>query len=241
MSSTAKDQPRKWARVLPVIVVAGVLSFLAGITFVARQSSSGTHPVTGRQIAGIATDARWMDRVEREDEEQPERALDLIGITPGLVVADVGAGSGYMTTRLARRVGLAGKVYAEDLQPALLRILETKARNEKLSNIVPVLGTEDDARLPVAVLDLAILVDVYHEFRQPQVMLRSIRRALKPDGRLVLLEYRKEDPDLPIAPLHKMTVADVRTEVEPEGFFFDLVNEQLPRQHIIVFRKPGSL
>jgi ubiquinone/menaquinone biosynthesis C-methylase UbiE len=95
--------------------------------------------------------------------------------------------------------------------------------------------------LPDAAVDLAILVDVYHEFRQPQVMLRSIRRALKPDGRLVLLEYRKEDPDLPIAPLHKMTLPEVRTEVEPEGFFFDHVDEQLPRQHIIVFRKAGSL
>jgi ubiquinone/menaquinone biosynthesis C-methylase UbiE len=228
---------RRWIRLLPIGVVLGIVSFVAGLSFVARQSASPAHPLTGRRVAGIATDAQWMDRVSREDEEQPERALDLIGITPGMVVADVGAGSGYMSTRLARRVGPRGKVYANDLQPSLLQVLKSKLQEEHLSNVELVFGTEDDARLPTSAIDLALLVDVYHEFSEPQRMLQSIRHALKPDGRLVLVEYRREDPGIPIAELHRMSVADIRAEIEAEGFTFDKAIEQLPRQHIIVFRR----
>lgn len=231
---------RKWIRLVPIGVVLGVVGFLAGISFVGRPSANPTDPLTGRRIAGIASDARWMDRASREQEEQPERALDLLGISPGMIVADVGAGSGYMTVRVARRVGQTGKVYATDLQPALLQILEGKARQERLGNVEVVLGTEDDARLPADAIDLALLVDVYHEFSQPQKMLQSIRRSLKPGGRLALVEYRKEDPTLPIADTHRMSAADVRTEVEAEGFTFDQVIEALPRQHIIVFRRPAT-
>jgi ubiquinone/menaquinone biosynthesis C-methylase UbiE len=230
---------RRWIRLLPIGVVLGAVAFFAGLSFVARQSANPAHPLTGRRVAGIATDAQWMDRASREDEEQPERALDLIGITPGMIVADVGAGSGYMSMRLARRVGPRGKVYANDLQPSLLQILKSKLQQEHLSNVELVFGTEDDARLPASAIDLALLVDVYHEFSQPQRMLQSIRRALKPDGRLVLVEYRKEDPGIPIAELHRMSVADARAEVEAEGFTFDKAIEQLPRQHIIVFRSPA--
>jgi predicted methyltransferase len=230
---------RRWIRLLPIGVVLGAVAFFAGLSFVARLSANPAHPLTGRRVAGIATDAQWMDRASREDEEQPERALDLIGITPGMIVADVGAGSGYMSMRLARRVGPRGKVYANDLQPSLLQILKSKLQQEHLSNVELVFGTEDDARLPASAIDLALLVDVYHEFSQPQRMLQSIRRALKPDGRLVLVEYRKEDPGIPIAELHRMSVADARAEVEAEGFTFDKAIEQLPRQHIIVFRSPA--
>jgi ubiquinone/menaquinone biosynthesis C-methylase UbiE len=154
-----------------------------------------------------------------------------------MIVADVGAGSGYMTTRIARIVGPAGKVYAEDIQPAMLRILQDKARTEHLANIELVLGTDVDAPLPENAIDLALLVDVYHEFRHPQEMLRSIRRSLKAGGQLVLVEYRKEDSSIPIASTHRMSVADARTEVEAEGFTFDRVVPGLPRQHIIMFRK----
>jgi len=224
---------RRWIRLLPIGVVLGAVSFFAGLSFVARQSANPAHPLTGRRVAGIATDAQWMDRASREDEEQPERALDLIGITPGMIVADIGAGSGYMSTRLARRVG------PNDLQPSLLQILKSKLQQEHLSNVELVLGNEGDARLPTSAIDLALLVDVYHELSQPQRMLQSIRRALKPDGRLVLVEYRKEDPGIPIAELHRMSVADARAEVEAEGFTFDKAIEQLPRQHIIVFRRPA--
>jgi ubiquinone/menaquinone biosynthesis C-methylase UbiE len=154
-----------------------------------------------------------------------------------MVVADVGAGTGYMTILLARRVGPAGKVYASDLQPAMLQIIRDKARAQRLSNVNIVQGKEDDARLPENAIDLALLVDVYHELWRPQEMLRSIRRSLKPDGELILVEYRKEDPSIPIADTHRMSVADARAEVEAEGFTFDRLVPGLPRQHIIEFRR----
>jgi len=122
----------------------------------------------------------------------------------------------------------------------MLKILQDKVQRQKLTNVEYVQGTPTDARLPPTGIDLALLVDVYHEFWYPQQMLRSIRQALKPNGQLVLLEYRKEDPALPILPEHKMSVVDVRTEVEPEGFTFDRLVSQLPMQHIIVFRKPAQ-
>jgi len=177
-----------------------------------------------------------MERVEREQEEAPDRALALIGIQPGMVVADVGAGSGYMTLRLARLVGPTGLVYANDIQPSLLVLVQRKIEAEHLSNVKLALGSEVDARLPERALDLELLVDVYHEFWHPQEMLRSLHRSLKPDGRLVLVEYRKEDPAIPIADTHRMSVTDARIEVEAEGFRFDGLILGLPRQHIIVFR-----
>ena len=225
-------------RFLVLAALLGLASLYAGLRIGSvRRPVPPVHPLTGRQIAGIATDAEWMDRGEREQEEQPERALALVGIRPGMVVADVGAGSGYMTTRIAALVGPGGKVYANDIQPALLRILQDKVRAAHLSNVEIVLGTETDTRLPADAIDLALLVDVYHELWHPQEMLRSIRRALKPGGELVLIEYRKEDPTIPIAPTHRMSVADARTEVEAEGFTFERVVPGLPRQHIIRFRK----
>ena len=181
--------------------------------------------------------ADWLDRNEREGEENPEGALDAIGLTPGMVVADVGAGTGYMSLRMAKRVGPSGKVYAEDVQPEMLHRLRQNAAEAKLSNIQTVLGGEADPKLPPNALDLILLVDVYHEFSQPQKMLRKMRESLKPDGRLVLLEYRKEDPSIPIRPEHKMSVAEVKLEVEAEGFHLDKVLETLPRQHILILTK----
>jgi SAM-dependent methyltransferase len=197
------------------------------------------HPLSGRPIAPVmgVGGADWLDRSEREAEENPEGALNAIGIKPGMVVADVGAGTGYMSLRLARRVGSSGKVYAEDVQPEMLRRLRQNAAEAKLTNIQTVLGGEADPRLPPGALDLILLVDVYHEFSQPQKMLRKMREALKPDGRLVLLEYRKEDPSIPIRPEHKMSVQEVKLEVEAEGFHLDRVLENLPRQHILILTK----
>jgi ubiquinone/menaquinone biosynthesis C-methylase UbiE len=201
--------------------------------------AQGVHPVTGRQYASVmdAGGAGWLVRPEREAEEHPDAALDAIGIVPGSTVADIGAGAGYMTWRLAARVGPAGKVYANDIQPKMLELLRRNMEERKLPNVVPVLGAADDPRLPRAAIDLAVLVDVYHEFSGPQQMLQHIREALRPDGRLVLVEYRGEDPKVPIRPEHKMTVQQVRAEVEPEGFRLDRVSEALPRQHVIIFRK----
>lgn len=197
------------------------------------------HPLSGRRIAPVmgASGADWLDRHERESEEHPDAALDALGIKPGMVVADVGAGTGYMTLRLAKLVGPSGKVYAEDVQQEMLRRLRQSAAEAGLANIEGVLGAEADPKLPAGKLDLILLVDVYHEFSQPQAMARKMREALKPDGRLVLLEYRKEDPNIPIRPEHKMSVAEVKMELEPEGFRMDQVIETLPRQHILILKK----
>ncbi len=152
-------------------------------------------------------------------------------------MGDVGAGVGYFTWRLAERVGPTGKVYANDLQPRMLEQLRRNLEQRGLHNFETVLGAEDDPRLPAGKLDLVLLVDVYHEFSEPEKMLDGIRRSLKPDGRLVLLEYRQEDPKVPIRPEHKMSVAGVQAEVEPQGYRLERVQETLPRQHILIFRK----
>jgi predicted methyltransferase len=225
------------ARLIIVAIPLGLAAFYAGAHLVTTRPAPPIHPLTSRQIAGIATNASWLDRTTREKEEAPEQALALIGVRPGMVVADVGAGSGYMTTRLARLVGPGGKVYANDIQAAMLRIIRDKAAAERLSNIEIVQGSEVDANLPESGIDLALLVDVYHELWHPREMLRSIRRSLMPGGQLVLVEYRREDPGIPIAPTHRMSVADARTEIEAEGFACDRIIEDLPRQRIIIFRR----
>lgn len=179
----------------------------------------------------------WLTRPERASEEHPDQALDAIGIAPGSVVADVGAGVGYFTEKLARRVGPNGRVYANDIQQAMLDQLRRNMARKKIGNVTTVLGGENDPHLPANTLDLVLLVDVYHEFSKPQAMLRHIRESLKPDGRIVLLEYRKEDPNVPIREEHKMSVQGVKDELIPEGFRFDKVIEVLPQQHILIFRK----
>lgn len=215
-----------------------VLALLLSLWCFQTGMAQSEHPITGRKIAPVmgAGGAGWLERSERESEEAPERALDAMGIRPGMVVADVGAGTGYFALRIARRVGPEGKVYANDVQPEMLDKLKANARHEKLINVETVLGAEADPRLPTGKIDVILLADVYHEFSRPQEMLQHMRAALKPDGRLILLEYRKEDPAIPIRPDHKMTVADVKAEVEAEGYKLDKVIETLPRQHIIVFR-----
>lgn len=184
--------------------------------------------------------ADWLERHERESEENPELALNAIGLRPGMVVADVGAGVGYFALRMAKRVEPGGKVYANDIQPEMLRRLRKKAAEENITNIQTVLGGESDPKLPAGKLDLILLVDVYHEFSQPQRMLQKIRESLKPDGRLVLLEFRKEDPSIPIRPEHKMSIAEVKTEVEAEGYKLAEVLDVLPRQHIFIFKKAAQ-
>lgn len=197
------------------------------------------HPVTGRRIAQVmgVAGADWLVRSERETEEAPDAALDAIGIPRGATVADVGAGVGYFTWRLAERVGPSGKVYANDIQQAMLEKLRGNMEARHLTNVQTVLGAEDDPKLPAGAVDVILLVDVYHEFSEPQKMLQKMRQALKPDGRLVLLEYRKEDPSIPIRPEHKMSADEVRAEVQPEGFRFEKNLTTLPRQHILIFRK----
>ena len=200
----------------------------------------GKHPVSGRvyaQTMGVQG-APWLDRRERDREEDPDLAIRLLRIQKGSTVADVGAGSGNITVRLAKAVGPTGKVYANDIQPGMLDLLQKNVAKANLTNVVPVLGAIDDPKLPAESIDLAIMVDVYHEFSEPQKMLQRLREALKPGGRLVLLEYRAEDPEVPILREHKMTKAQVKQEVEYEGFKQSRVFDDLPWQHLFVFTRP---
>jgi predicted methyltransferase len=220
-----------------VMKIAALL--LAPVLANAVAYAEDVHPVTHRRIAHVmsADGADWLVRPERESEEHPDKALDAIGIPRGSAAGDVGAGVGYMTWRMAERVGPTGAVYAEDIQPEMLEKLKRNMSERHIANVHEVLGAIDNPKLPPNTLDLVLLVDVYHEFSEPEKMLDHIRDALKPGGRLVLLEYRAEDPKVPIRAEHKMTVEQVRAEVQPEGFRFDRAIETLPEQHIIVFRK----
>jgi ubiquinone/menaquinone biosynthesis C-methylase UbiE len=216
---------------------AACLVALASTALLAQQP--GKHPVSGRVYAPTmgVQGASWLDRRERDREEDPDLAIRLLRIQKGSTIADVGAGSGNITIRLARAVGPMGKVYAIDIQPGMLEILQKNVARAKLPNVVPVLGALDDPRLPAESIDLAIMVDVYHEFSEPQKMLQRLREALKPGGRLVLLEYRAEDPEVPILREHKMTKAQVKLEVEHEGFKQSRVYDDLPWQHLFVFTR----
>jgi ubiquinone/menaquinone biosynthesis C-methylase UbiE len=213
---------------------SGVVAMLA----VAALAAQSRHPVSGREIAPVmgVGGAGWLERPEREAEEDPARAIEALDIKPGMTVADIGAGSGYYTVRLARKVGADGKVYATDIQVGMLSIIQRRAAMEKLTNIVPVLGAADDPKLPPGSVDLALMVDVYHELAAPQAFVRRLRDALKPDGRLVLIEFRKEDPRVPIKEEHKMSVAEVRQELSADGYAIDRVIDVLPWQHIIVLK-----
>jgi ubiquinone/menaquinone biosynthesis C-methylase UbiE len=209
------------------------------VSLAAVLAAQGVHPLSGRRYAQTmgVEGADWLERAERDQEEEPDHAIDVLKLQKGATVADIGAGSGYMTEKLSKKVGPMGKVYATDIQQGMIDLLNKRIAKRKLANVTPVLSTQDDTRLPVEAIDLVIMVDVYHELSQPQLMLRHIKASLKPGGRLVLLEYRKEDPNIPIRPEHKMSVAEAKQEVEAEGFKLTQTNEDLPRQHILIFTK----
>ncbi len=206
------------------------------------RSQDGRQTYKGRPIADVMSylGANWLFRPERELEEQPEKMLDSLGIKPGMTVADVGAGAGYQSLRLARRVGPEGVVLATDVQPEMLRLLRFNAQRAGVKNIKPILCTQTDTQLPEGQVDLILLVDVYHEVTDPETALKGWRAALKPGGRLVLVEFRAEDPTVPIKPDHKMTVDQVRKEIEPQGYQFKELHDFLPWQHILIFQKPAD-
>jgi ubiquinone/menaquinone biosynthesis C-methylase UbiE len=195
------------------------------------------HPISGRRIAPVMgwQGAAWLERDERIAEEAPDAAIRALKIPRGAAVADIGAGSGYITMLLSAQVGPEGRVYANDVQPQMIEILRRRLSDRHITNVTLVQGEVDDPRLPAQSVDLELMVDVYHELSSPQAMLRKLRSALRPSGRLVLLEYRKEDPAIPIKPEHKMTVKEAKAEVEAEGFVLSNVDESLPRQHILIF------
>ncbi len=196
------------------------------------------HPVSGRVLAPTmgVEGAAWLDRAERESEEAPSKAIAALAIRKGAVVADVGAGSGYYTVRLARVVGPSGRVVATDLQPGMLDLIRQKLSAERLENVSLVQGRAGDPVLPANTFDLILMVDVYHELASPQVFVRRLKEALKPDGRLVLIEFRLEDPRVPIREVHKMSVDQVRRELGADGFQIEKVIDVLPWQHIIVLK-----
>ena len=192
----------------------------------------------GREIAAVMgfAGAAWLERPSRAAEERPDMLVDELHLKSGMTVADIGAGSGYLARRMAPLVH-PGRIFAVDVQPEMVALLTRLAHRTDLKNIVPVLGTAGDVQLPRASVDLAVFVDVYHELAYPYEVMRSVVHALKPDGRVVLVEYRGEDPNVPIKALHRMSELQIRREMEKLSLVWVRTSERLPMQHIVVFRK----
>ena len=193
----------------------------------------------GREIAGVMgwQGAAWLEREERQQEERGDLLLRELGLKPGMTVADVGAGTGYYARRMAPLVGSSGEVLAVDVQPEMIQMLTELAKKAGLSNIRPVLGALDNVKLADNSVDLAIMVDVYHELEFPFEVMQSLVRAIKPGGRVVFVEYRAEDARVPIKALHKMTEAQVRREAAQHALVYERTASTLPWQHVVIFRK----
>ena len=194
----------------------------------------------GREIAQVMSHrgAAWLERPDRQREERPDELVAALGLQPDDVVTDLGAGTGYFTFRLAPLVP-EGRVYAVDIQPEMLRIVEDRAEAEGIANVAPVLGSEAAPGLRPESTDLTLIVDAYHEFSRPREMLEAVYESTRPGGRLALVEYRAEDPDVPIKPLHKMTEAQAVREAEAVGFRFVENRDVLPQQHLLIFERPN--
>ena len=193
----------------------------------------------GRQIAHVMSHygIEWLERKEREMEENTTQLLKNLAVQPGTAIADIGAGSGYHSTLLSKMVG-TGKVYAVDVEPEMIAYLKNRIKLEGYKNIIPVLSTEQKVSLPANSIDIMLLVDVYHEFSFPYEMTLSMLEALKPSGKLVLVEFRAEDPNVPIKTIHKMSERQAVKEFKASGFLFEKNIGNLPWQHCLIFRKP---
>ncbi len=190
--------------------------------------------VMGHQGAG------WLERPEREKEEQPRKLLEALELKPGMIVADIGAGSGYHSFRMAEKLGRDGKVLAVDIQKEMLDIIRARMKKEKVANIEPTLGTETDPKLPAGGVDLILLVDVYHEFAFPFEMTEAMVKSLKPGGRIAFVEFRREDEKVPILLAHKMTEKQVLEEMKPHPLKHVKTIRSLPWQHVILFEKKAE-
>lgn len=193
----------------------------------------------GREISGVMgwQGAAWLEREEREKEERGDVLLRELALRPGMNVADVGAGTGYYARRMSPLVGPSGTVYAVDVQPEMIRMMGELTAKARIGNIKPVLASVDNVKLPDASIDLAIMVDVYHELEFPFEVMESIVRALKPGGRVAYVEYRAEDARVPIKALHKMSEAQVRREAAAHALVYERTATSLPWQHVVIFRK----
>ena len=195
----------------------------------------------GREISQVMghLGAGWLERPKREQEERTDLLIKNMGLKKGDQVADVGAGSGYFSFRMAELVP-DGKVFAVDISPQMLGIVRAKMASKKVSNVEPVLSTIKDIKLPPDSIDCVLIVDAYHEFSHPREMAQSIFNALREKGRLILIEYRLEDPSVPIKLLHKMTQKQAIEEISQVGFVWKKTLDVLPQQHFMIFEKPGA-
>jgi ubiquinone/menaquinone biosynthesis C-methylase UbiE len=194
----------------------------------------------GREIAHFMGPGGipWLDRPEREDEEQPAKVIEALELKGGEVIADLGAGSGYFTFRLAPKVGEKGRILAVEIQDEMIAELKKRIDKNKVTNVETIKCTGSDPKLPEAGVDIVLMVDVYHEIAFPYEVMTAIRKALKPGGRVVFIEYRKEDPKVPIKEVHKMSIEQLKKEMAIVGLDHVKTVDTLPRQHIAIFAKP---
>ncbi|MFO8232987.1 MAG: class I SAM-dependent methyltransferase [Longimonas sp.] len=219
---------------------AGTGSDTSGVYTETTPSRDGIGKVyMGREISKVMghRGAQWLERAQRAEEERPDLVVDSMRLEPGDVVADIGAGTGYFTFRIAPKVP-EGRVLAVDIQPEMLRRIRSRMQEQDIRNVTPVEGTIRDPRLPADTLDAALMVDAYHEFSHPREMMTSLVRSLKPGGRVHLVEYRKEDPSVPIKPLHKMSETQAKREMRAVGLEWVETLDMLPQQHFLIFEKP---
>src|SRR5262245_34378108 len=208
----------------------------------ARRQAAGLKEYKGRRIAQTMhySGAEWLTRDNREQEERCSLMLTNLGVKKGMILCDMGCGNGFYTLQMAKMTGEKGHVYAVDIQREMLKMLRTRAEEQKLKNISPVLGTFTDPRLPKGKIDLILLVDVYHEFSHPEQMLAAMREALSPEGVCVLVEFRTEDPKVPIKPEHKMSKDQIMKEWPANGFKLVKEFEGLPWQHMLWFARDDA-
>lgn len=218
-----------------------LLSILAISIFFYAQSDQSSQPNTymGREIAQTMhyTGAEWLIRPSRAREENTAQLLEALQLKPGQVVCDMGCGNGYYTIPIAKAVGEDGKVLAVDIQQPMLDMLMERVEEAGLDNVEPIKGELGSPNLPENEIDLLLMVDVYHEFADPEAMLKAIHKSLKPEGVIALAEYRAEDPDVPIKPLHKMSKNQILKEYTANGFELVREYDELPWQHLMFFRK----
>lgn len=215
------------------VVTLGLASLAHG------EVPKGRTTYLGRTIAQTMhyTGAEWLIRENRESEERCSLLLSNLGVKPGMTIVDMGCGNGFYSLKMAKMVGKKGRILAVDVQPQMLFYLRNRMEDEGIENITPILGSFHNPRLPPNTADLILMVDVYHELSHPEKMLADMRNSLKPNGLVVLLEYRAEDPDVPIKPLHKMTKAQVDHEMSTNGFERAKEFVKLPWQHMLFYRK----